>query len=1005
MPWLRQPASIACSAALFCALFAPSTAAAQTSALEGRPIVDIQFPNGQPLDPADLARVLPLKKGQPLRASDVAEAIDGLFATGRFTDIVVEGEASGNGVIVRFLTQNAEFLGGVVINSKVIQSPNRAQVQSATQLSLGTQFQPDDVTQAVDRIHRLLQANGFYEAQITPMVEHGKDAQQIFLTFSIHERKRAKYDTPVISGETKLSDATILRATGWRLPIIHWWKHVSSSRTSNGLQDIQKKYASQDRLMARVELKDLNYDATNRRVHPALDIDAGPKVKINAVETKVSRRVLKRYVPVFQQHAVDDDLLETGKRNLEEYFQSKGYYDVTVDFMTQPVHDDQETIDYAISRGMRYKLVRVTITGNHYFDTDLIRDRMFMQPARFLVLRHGRYSEAFQRRDEEDISNLYKANGFRDVKVATQVTQNERGNPADIGVTVQIDEGRQWLVDNLTIEDGARFKATGLTFLASGIGQPFSEVNIANDRETVLSFYYDRGFSNATFRASWRTVQPGHVDVTYNITEGDRHFVREILKSGLVTTRPSVVDRIITMKPGDPLSLTQQTNIQKELYDLDIFANVDTAIQNPDGNTDQKYVLYHFDEANRYTFSFGFGAQLGTFGTPSTTSLAGPGGATGVSPEGSLTVSRLNFLGLGHTVSLQGAYSSIEKRGLLTYLQPRAFNVPDQSLTYSLLYDNTLNVRTFSARREEGSVELSKKFTKAVTGTFQASYRADSVSDIVIPVLLVSQFLETVRLGIVSANLIQDRRDNPANPHHGMYNTASVELSGKFFGSQRSFARVLLRNATYYPLGKNWVLARQTQFGVIAPFAPPAGITAEQSVPLPERFFAGGADSLRGFPYNQAGPRDTGAPLVPGGPSSEPTGFPLGGNALLINNTELRFPFLGSNVQGVFFHDMGNVYSSLSAISFAVHQKNPEDFDYMVHDVGFGVRYRTPVGPVRVDLAYSINPPSYVGFSGTPSEILNCNPNLPPSQLPSYCQSTPQHISHFQFFFSIGQTF
>ncbi len=986
-------------------VFLPAMTMAETSPFEGKPIADIQFPNGQPLDAADLARVQPLKVGQPLHSADVAHAIDGLFATGRFEDIIVEAEPSGTGVIVRFVTRNARFLGGITVEGKVLESPNRAQVDSATQLSLGAPFQDDDVTQAVDRIHRLLQANGFYEARITPSVERGDDAQQIFLTFRIHEGKRAKYDTPAITGETKLPDATILRATGWRLPLIHWWRHVTSARTRGGVQGVLNKYGGKDRLMARVELKKLDYEAARRRVRPELDIDAGPRIKVTAVETKVSRRLLKRYVPVFQERAVDDDLLETGKRNLQEYFQSQGYYDVSVDFMVQPVRDDQETVEYAISRGMRYKLVRVAVTGNRYFDTESIRERMFMQPAGFLILRHGRYSEAFRRRDEQSIASLYESNGFRDAKVTSEVTKDEGGRPGSIGVTIHIEEGPQWVVDDLAINGATQFKPAELPSLASSSGQPFSEVNIANDRETVLTFYYTRGFPKVTFSASWRIVQPGHISVVYNITEGDREYVRDVLTSGLTTTRQSLVDRAITLKAGDPLSPTVQTNIQKSLYDLGVFANVDTAIENPDGDTDHKYVLYHFDEANRYTFSLGFGLQLAQFGVPNSTSLAAPGGTTGVSPEGSLTVSRLNFLGLGHTVSLQGVYCSIEKRGSLTYLQPRLFNVEGQNLTYTLLYDDTLDVRTFAARREEASVQLSKKFSKSFTGLFQASYRKDNVSDIVIPVLLVSQFLQSVRLGILSANFVQDRRDNPANPHHGMYNTASFALSAKYFGSQRSFGRMLLRNATYYQLGKNWVLARQTQFGMILPFDPPAGIDAQESVPLPERFYAGGADSLRAFPFNQAGPRDIGAPLVPGGPSSEPTGFPLGGNALFINNIELRFPFIGQNIQGVFFHDMGNVYSSLSDISFRFHQNNLQDFNYMVHDVGFGIRYRTPVGPVRADFAYSINPPSYVGFSGTPAEILNCNPNKPLSQLPGYCASTPQSISHFQFSFSIGQTF
>jgi outer membrane protein assembly factor BamA len=102
---------------------------------------------------------------------------------------------------------------------------------------------------------------------------------------------------------------------------------------------------------------------------------------------------------------------------------------------------------------------------------------------------------------------------------------------------------------------------------------------------------------------------------------------------------------------------------------------------------------------------------------------------------------------------------------------------------------------------------------------------------------------------------------------------------------------------------------------------------------------------------------------------------------------------------------MGNVYSDLSSVSFRVKQDNNQDFNYMVHAAGFGIRYRTPVGPVRLDFAYSINPPSFVGFNGTINELLNCNPSLPASQLPGYCVGVPQQLSHFQFFFSIGQTF
>jgi len=950
-----------------------------------------------------LAKAQPLKKGDPLRAEDVAHAIDGLFATGRFEDIVVEAEPFGNGVRIRFVVKNAWFLGGVSVEGKVGQVPNRGQVSSAAGLNLGTPFHDYDVTNAVSSIERLLTSNGLYEAAVTPSVERDNKAQQVFVTFQVKEGPRAKYATPVIQGESSLSNDTILRVTGWRLPVIHWWRHVSNSLTRSGVHSLLGRYAKKDRLKARVELTKLDYDAQQRRVTPNLTIDPGPRITVKAVEAKVSKRVIKRYVPVYQESAVDNDLLVEGERNLRDYFQSQGYYDVDIGFRVLPPEKDLQSIEYVISRGERYKLVRLTIQGNHYFDTDEIRERMYMQPAS-LWLRHGRYSEAFLRRDEEDIASLYRSNGFRDAKVASEVERDYKGKAGDVRVTFTVDEGQQWFVDNLEVHGMAEVNEADLKPLfASAGGQPFADVNLGGDRDYVLTYYYAKGFPNATFTAAWQpSGVPQHVNVVYTIREGDRQFVREVITSGLRTTRQHYVDKRITMKAGDPLSPIQQTEIQKKFYDLGIFARVDTAVENPEGDDDHKYVLYNFEEADRYTFTVGIGAQVARFGTPSTTDLSSPAGTTGFSPEFSLNVSRLNFLGVGNVISARGVYSSIEKRASLSYLQPRFRNVEGRNITYSILYDNTLDVRTFAAKREEGSVQISQKFSKSLTGLFRFAYRRVGVSDVVIPVLLIPQLVQPVRIGIVSVNLSQDRRDNPADPHKGMYNTADFGLAGGFFGSERSFARLLLRNATYYRLTRNLVLARQTQFGIIIPFSPPAGVTDQESVPLPERFFAGGADSLRAFPYNEAGPRDTGVSVVPGGPTSQPTGFPLGGNALFANNVELRFPFIGRNIQGVVFHDLGNVYSSVSDMSFRFHQKDRQDFNYAVQDVGLGIRYRTPVGPVRADFAYGLNPPAFVGFKGTPLQLLGCNPSAPPAGV---CQGVPQSISRFQFFISIGQTF
>jgi outer membrane protein insertion porin family len=973
---------------------------AQVSRFEGRPITDVQFSPAQTLDQADLDRAQPLKKDERLRAEDVTHAIDGLFATGRFDDIAVEAEPSGNGVLIRFVVKNAAFVGGVAITGKTKLPPNRGQITTAAQLNLGAHFRDEDVKYSVQSITNLLKSDGFYEAQVDPKIERDDKAQQVFVTFAVKEGKRAKFGEPTIAGETKLSDATIFRVTGWRIAIVHWWRQVTNSRVHDGIQRLLAKYAKQDRLRAQVELKELDYDAQQNRVRPSLNIDPGPKVKVTSIEDKVSRRVLKRYVPVFTEGTVDNDLLAEGQRNLRDYLQSQGYYDADVQFRILPAQDDLERIEYAISRGPRHRLTSLNLSGNKYFDNDTLRERMFIEPASFRV-RRGRYSEAFLRKDEENIKNLYLSNGFRDVKISSATVQGQAG---DVSLTIRITEAPQWLIDRLEITGVNQVGLDQLTpLLAVSAGQPFSDAAMTADRDTILTYYYDHGFPAATFNASSQpSGAPQHVNVTYTIVEGERQYVREVLTSGFRVTRPSHVEKRITLKPGDPLSPTQQTGIQKQFYDMGIFARVDTAIENPDGDTRDKYVLYNFDEANRYTIAVGLGAQVARFGTPNTNSLGSPAGSTGFSPEFSLNVSRLNFLGLGHTVSARGVYSNIEKRGSLSYLQPRFREMDGRNITYSLLYDNTLDVRTFAARREEGSVQVSQSFSKSLTGVFRFAYRRVSVSSIVIPTLLIPQLVQPVRVGMLSATLVQDRRDNPADPHRGIYTTADFGIATSYFGSQRDFGRVLVRNATYYRITRDLVLARQTQFGVIAPFSPPAGISAQESIPLPERFFSGGADSLRGFAYNEAGPRDTGAPLSPGQPASAPTGFPLGGNALFANNIELRFPLIGDNIQGVFFHDMGNVYTTLGNMSLRYHQNNNQDFDYANQAVGFGVRYRTPVGPIRVDVAYSLNPPSFVGFQGTPLQLLQCGPNAPPT---GACQSVPQTTGHFQFFFSIGQTF
>jgi outer membrane protein insertion porin family len=625
----------------------------------------------------------------------------------------------------------------------------------------------------------------------------------------------------------------------------------------------------------------------------------------------------------------------------------------------------------------------VDVKGNHYFTTAQIRERMFVQPKGFIRLRHGRYSQSFAARDEQAIQALYRDSGFRDCQVATKTIDDYRGKNGDVAINVTIEEGPQYLVSRVEVTGiNLKNKEAILASLASAPGQPFSETTIAMDRDAILEAYQSAGYSNAAFEFRATPDGPQRMNLQFKITEGMPQRVRDILLSGMHTSRHRLVDPLVTLNPGEPLSWTEMGRMQRRLYNLGIFDKVDMAIQNPDGDAEEKYVDFHFVEGHLYTMAVGVGAEIAKIGG-SATSVSNPTGTTGFAPRFDLQLSRLNMWGLGHSVIFNGRYSTLDRRVSLSYSAPRFHNVEGRNISVTGLYDNTRDVLTFTAVKLQGAFQVSQRIDKATNLLFRYSWTHDRIdqTSLRISSLLIPLYSQPSRVGQFAVNLVQDRRDDPSDAHRGIYNSADLGIADHSFGGNKNYLRFLARNSYYKQLPKELVLASNTTFGLIRPFTT-GGIATTEYIPLPERFFGGGEASMRGFPMNQAGPRDP------------ETGFPIGGNALLFHSTELRFPLIGDNISGVMFHDMGNVYSSLGSISFRTRQNGLTDFDYMVHAAGFGIRYRTPLGPVRVDLAYSINAPTFNGLQGTYQQLLFGG-----------ATKTIQSVSHFQIFFSIGQAF
>ena len=946
---------------------------------EGKPVLKIEFrPAEQPLSAARLNEILPVKLDAPLRLAEVRSAIEQLYATGRYAGIAVEAEPLEGGVLLRFITAPEYFVGGVSAEG-VPEPPYKGVLANTTRLELGAPLADNDLKQATHNLQQVLRNNGFYEARIQPRLERDPKTGQVRIKFLIESGKRAKYTTPNVTGQPERPAREVAATTGWQ----GWlgWKSVTESRTQEGLDRVRRSYQKRDHLMAQLSLKEMNYDAETWRLTPTLLTQAGPKVKITTAGAKVPPGKLRRMVPVYQEQSVDRDLLVEGARNLKEYFEGQGYFAAKIDFENHSRQAGQETIEYTIRRGPRIQVAAVVIQGNRYFNTDTIRERLYLRPVSLLQFRHGRYSNELLRRDLAAIASLYRSNGFRDVEVTSRIQFPYQSKATSMAVFIQIREGPQWLVASLELTGPAKEHEEAIrSLLQESEGQPFSDLNLAVDRDNVLDYYYDRGYPNAAFEWNFQPAQAPHkVNLKYAIQEGPRKYVRAVLISGLETTDPGLVTDRVLLNPGEPLSRDRMLGTQRRLYDLGIFAKVDMALQNPNGEEPDKYVLLNIDESSRYTVTGGLGAEIARIGG-CRDCFDAPAGKAGFSPRLYFDVTRRNAFGSGHIASFRSRISTLQKRGILSYEAPQFRGSPNFSLLFSGMYDDSRDVRTFSVKRQEGSVQVGQKLSRASQVLYRFTYRRVSVDQNTLQInpQLIPLFSQPVRLGILGGNFIQDRRDDPTNAHRGIYNTLDAGLAHKTFGSQAGFTRLLGRNATYHPwgIGSKYVLARSLTFGWLHP------LQQDKEIPLPERFFAGGAASHRGFPENQAGPRD----LL--------TGFPLGGKAVLVSQVELRFPLLGENVGGVLFQDAGNVYSTLNDISFRVRQRDVTDFDYMVHTAGFGIRYRTPVGPVRIDLAYVLNPPSFIGFKGTREQLLFGGG-----------VRVPQQLSHFQFHFSLGQAF
>jgi outer membrane protein insertion porin family len=992
-----------------------------------------------------LARKMPeiaVKVGEPLRPDAVAASIRTLYQMGDFADIQAVETPQGDGIRLDFVVRENIYFNQVVIEG-LKPPPTDATASGAMQLSLGQTYRESDLEEAVGRLKDTLQEDGLYQAKIAAEKRPHPETHQLDIIVRVTPGPRVRLANIDLQNTTEYRDADLLKLFKLRPG-----SALTIARVQSATSRIRKFLEKKGHLSERVSVRRGEYNSATNSLPLTVDVIAGPTVRLTIVGAKFSRGELRKLIPIYQEASVDVDLLEEGKRNLRERLEREGFFDATVDYTISDetvkgenpeAKSGLETITYKVDRGVRYKSLRIEIVGSHYFSKQLLLSRLSIIPSSFLT--KPRFSRRLLDSDVLSMKNLYGANGFLSATVVGS-TPSDRSR-GELLVRFEINEGKQTLVSSLKLEGMSAITEEELRgVLGSLPGQPYSEVSIASDRDNVLALYFNQGFPNATF--SWTAVpdptkeaegedtksdaanagkgaeatrdangaslaRAVPMKLIYKIQEGSQVIVQRVLISGYKHTRRRVIQRQVKLKAGQPLREGDVVESQQKLYNLGVFNRVTIDSQNADGTDPDKDVVVLVEEARRYTIAYGGGFEVQRLAS----STDPTGGEIEASPRGILELSKQDLTGRADTLSLKLRGSTIQGRALLAYNAPETLNKDNLSLQVTAYVEKSQDINTFTQTRYEGNVQITDRLSSRASLLFRYAFRKVTLSNLNVPQEEVPLFYQPTLVSEFSVSWFRDTRDNPADASKGSFNTADFSVAGTALGSSASFVRLFMQNSTYHTISRNWSFARSVRIGILQPYAStstlsfPAqtGTPSPQLIPLPERLFAGGGTSLRGFALNQAGPRDA------------LTGFPVGGQAMLILNQELRFPMklpvIGSSLGGAFFYDGGNVYSRLDRFTLRWSPPepifktaypgvppgrfNPEtceynctnELNYFSNTVGFGLRYATPVGPIRIDLGYELNRPEFV-IPCTNSAVL--------------CQQGTR-LPKLQIFFNLGSSF
>ena len=918
----------------------------------GQRVVEIRLVReGQPIDDPTVLALVETRVGDPLSMTQVRASITHIFGLGRFQDVQVEALDAPGGVALRYNLIPLHTVERVDFRGDPHLALPAGLLRETVTNRFGTAPPVGRAPEVARTIEQLYHDRGYLTAAASVTATEKHDPDRTLLEFTIRPGRRASIANVQIEGDQPAAREQFLR-TVHAMPGAAYEPNVISEELESYARSLRRKSRYEATAVYRA-----TPSADGSTVDLTIDVRTGPVVSIAFEGDPLPKDRLSELVPIAKEASVDEDLIEDSVQRIRTFLNQQGYWKADATAARQQ-EEGRLRLVFTVHRGKQYRIAEggVEVDGNRSLPIEQLR------PALLKLQANDIFVEANLGAAVSAIAGQYQRLGYAQAKVTTAVNEvpSESAAQGVVRPVMTIAEGPLTIVRDVTFEGNVKVPADQLrAVITSRAGAPYYEPRVVADREAVLLEYRNGGFASANVVVLPTPTADGtRVDLRFRITEGQQTIVDHVLIVGNTRTDQRVIKRELLIQEGRPLGLEDLVESQRRLGALGLFRRI--RVEEMSHGAASSDVLVTVEEAAATTFSYGGGLEAARRLRKDAQGQARE--RLEFAPRGFFDIGRRNIGGKNRSADLytrlglrprdpaggsgkSSPFGFSDYRVVGTYREPRAIGLnADLSLTAAVEQGvrSTFNfarkgINAEVARRLAPGVRSSARYSFGTTRTFDEKLSLEDQARI-------DRVFPKVRLSAFSGAISRDTRDEVLDPERGTFVSAEGTLAARAIGGQVGFMKSYLQGFWFrrLPGPRRVVFASRLAVGMSDGFPKvaqstdnegrPITVTVED-LPASERFFAGGDTTIRGFALDTVGAVNT----------ISASGFPRGGNALLLMNGELRLPVWGDLGAAVFL-DGGNVFDRTSQM----------DLGQLRGSAGFGLRYKSPIGPIRFDVGFKL---------------------------------------------------